>query len=209
MMTVRQIERYWQLQAYDRLIDELCAGRAEATGGIRQLFRGSMAAAALAVIRLDELNQSYHPLVAKLIRFLLAGQSPDGGWGDAVLTALGLRALSRGAGTGVAVERALQCLKNLRRDDGEWPAEPFRRFEGDPAVTAFVLFELAEMRSPSARALIADTLDRLTSDFTGDAQLATLRKRVRARHSMDQALAETNGDWMLPVPARRPSKQVA
>ena len=208
MMTVKQIERYWHLQAYDRLIDELCTGRAEAVGGIRQLFKGPTAAAALAVTRMDELNQSHHPMVARLIRFLVAGQSPEGGWGDAVLTALGLRALSRGVGTGLAVERALQHLVDLRRDNGEWPVEPFRRFDGDPAVTAFVLFELAEIRSPGAQRLIADTLDRLTRDVAGDKQLETLHKRVKARRTIDAVSDTVDVDWKLPNVMSR-TRQVA
>lgn len=186
MLTVKQVERWWQMQAFDRLIDELCTGRAEATGGIRQLFTGPVAAAALAVIRLDELHQSHLPLAGKMVRFLIAGQAPDGGWGDAVTTALALRALSRNAGTGLCVERAVGRLANLQRDDGQWPREAFRRFEGDPAVTAFVLFQLAETRTVAANELIDRTLDRVTGDLT-DRQLAPLRRRVASARPIGPA----------------------
>lgn len=177
MLTVRQIERWWQMQAHDRLIDELCTGRAEAVGGIRQLLTGPVAAAALAIIRMDELHQSHLPLSSKMVRHLLASQAPDGGWGDPVLTALALRALSRGAGAGLSVERAIERLGDLQRDDGQWPREPFRRMPSDPAVTAFVLFQLAETRTPAAGELIDQTLDRVAGDLT-DRQLAPLRRRV-------------------------------
>ena len=188
MLTVRQIERWWQMQAFDRMIDELCTGRAEAVGGIRQLFTGPAAAAALAVIRLDELHQSHLPLAGKMVRFLIAGQAPEGGWGDAVVTALALRALSRNTGTGLSVERALDRLDDLQRDDGQWPREPFRRFEGDPAVTAFVLFQLAETRTPAANALIERTLDRVAGDLS-DKQLAPLRRRVASSRMSINAAA--------------------
>ncbi|HEX8323137.1 MAG TPA: hypothetical protein VF595_04410 [Tepidisphaeraceae bacterium] len=174
---MRQIERWWQIQAFDRLIDELCIGRAEAVGGIRQLLSGAVAGAALAVIRLDELNQSHLPISSKMVRYLLASQAPDGGWGDPVTTALALRALSRGAGAGLSVERAIERLGDLQRDDGQWPREPFRRAPSDPAVTAFVLFQLAETRTVAAAGLIDRTLDRVADDLS-DRQLAPLRRRV-------------------------------
>ena len=177
MLTVKQIERWWQVQAFDRLIDELCVGRAEAVGGIRQLLTGAVAAAALAVIRLDELHQSHSQVSSKMIRYLIASQAPDGGWGDPVLTSLALRALSRGAGAGLSVERAIGRLGDLQRDDGQWPREPFKRFPSDPAVTAFVLFQLAETRTAAATTLIDITLDRVAFDLS-DKQLAPLRRRV-------------------------------
>lgn len=183
MLTVRQIERWWQVQAFDRLIDELCLGRGEAVGGIRQLLVGGVAAAALAVIRLDELHQSHLPLSGKMVRFLIASQEPSGGWGDPVTTALALRALSSGAGTGVCVEKAIDRLTALQRDDGQWPREAFRRFEGDPAVTAFVLFQLAKTNTPAATTLINRTLDLVAGELT-DQQLIPLRRRVAASNRM-------------------------
>lgn len=183
MLTVKQMERWWNVQAFDRLIDELCLGRAEAMGGIRQLLGGAVAAAALAVIRLDELNQSHLPASSKMVRYLIASQAPEGGWGDPVTTALALRALSRGAGTGLSVERAIDRLNALQCDDGQWPREPFRRMPGDPAVTAFVLFQLAETRTPAATTLIDRTLDRVIDD-PSDKQLAPLRRRVASARQL-------------------------
>ncbi|HEX8341916.1 MAG TPA: hypothetical protein VF624_13500 [Tepidisphaeraceae bacterium] len=181
MLTLRQIERLWQLRAYPRLIDELCTGRAEAVGGIRQLVQGPLAAAALTVIRLSELCQGNHPRVAAMVRYICAGRNADGGFGSAVTTALCLRALAGDRGTGPVVDGALAHLAQLQREDGEWPREANNRFPGDPAVTAFVLLQLAESRVPAARALINSTMDRLCDDLPADGQLQTLRRRVANR----------------------------
>ena len=184
MLTIRQVDRLWQLQAYSRLIDELCAGRAEATGGIRQLISGPVAAAALVVVRMDELHQGHLPQVSKAVRYILSMQEADGGWGDVVTTALCVRALARSSGTGPAIERGLTLIQALRRDDGEWPREPFKRFEGDPAVTAFVIRQLVETRTDAATALVKSTIDRLTTEepavTPGDRQMELLKHRVKS-----------------------------
>lgn len=205
MLTIRQIDKLWQLKAYERLLDELCTGRAESTGGIRQLIHGPIAAAALVVIRMDELHQGHLPQVRNAIKYLLTQQSAQGGWGDAVTSVLCLRALARGAGSGAAVDGAVKFLSNLQKEDGEWPREPMNRFPGDPAVTAFVLLQLAESRTPAARALVARTLERLSDEsldtdanngkkpVAGDEQLATLRERARTRHAHDTVL--TAASW--------------
>ncbi len=197
MMTIKQAERFWGLKAYERLIDELCQGRAEAVGGIRQLIRGPEAAAALCVIRMHELLQSHQPFVAKMLRFLVASQQADGGFDDAVTTALAMRALATDRGAGLALESAIRYLDVLQRDDGEWAREPLRRMPGDPAVTAFVLLQLVESRLPRAEQLVHRTLDRVAGDDHAvpahknpreerispniDQQLLPLRRRVAAR----------------------------
>lgn len=182
MLTVRQVERLWQIRAFDRLIDELCAGRGEAVGGIRQLLRGPVVAAGLAVIRLTELNQGQVPLVAQFIRFLINQQQVDGGWSDPVTSAVAVRALCAGAGSGAAITRGFDYLKMLQRDDGTWPREGMRRMPGDPATTAFVLHQLIPCASPTAVELIDRTLDRLAGPDApvGDEQLAPMRRRLQA-----------------------------
>src|SRR3712207_1709690 len=117
MTTLRHIERAWQARAYERLFGELTASRPEAA--FRFEFEGgwAMPAAALAFVRLDELNQSHTPLYARLVRAVLAGQEPDGGWGDVVTTALGVRALTCGRGNGMAVERGLAYLAGLQKSE--------------------------------------------------------------------------------------------
>src|SRR4029077_1477677 len=102
------------------------------------------AAAALAVIRLDELSQSYLPLYSRLIRAILCQQQEDGGWGDLPTTALCLRALLAGNGDGVAIERGLDYLASLQKDEGIWPAAPIRRLPEDARVSLFILYQLGD-----------------------------------------------------------------
>src|SRR5438270_711757 len=92
MITVKQMERAWNARQYERLYRDLLAFRPEAT--LRMDFESGWAApaAAMALIRMDELSQSHLPLFGKLLRALIATQQQDGGWGDVTTTALCLRA---------------------------------------------------------------------------------------------------------------------
>ena len=143
MTTTRQIERLWKSKSFPRLVAGILSGRPEAGMGFELELGKSVAAAALAVIRLDELNQSYTAICGELIRHMLAKQEADGGWGDVMTTAMCLRALSCGHGHGVAINRGLEYLGNLQRIDGLWPAVPIRRLPGDARATAFVMLQLA------------------------------------------------------------------
>ncbi|MBC7782382.1 MAG: hypothetical protein H7144_00970 [Burkholderiales bacterium] len=189
MLTVRQMNRLWEMSSFDRLIDELCAGRAESAGGVRQLIVGRVSAAALAVIRLGELHQAHQPLAGKLVRFLVRVQESDGCFGDTAATALCVRALASSDGAGAALTSAVDFLEKLQRDDGEWPVESLRRMPGDPAVTAFVIRQLVESRAPAAVALVDRAVQRLLGETAGDGQLATLRQRLHARKPA------TTGSW--------------
>lgn len=188
MMTIKQAERFWGLQAHERLIDELCQGRAEAVGGIRQLIHGPEAAAALCVIRMNELLQAHQPFVTKMLRFLIASQQADGGFGDPVTTALAMRALATDRGAGPALEATIRYLDVLQRDDGQWAREPLRRMPGDPAVTAFVLLQLVESRLPGAEKLVHRTLDRVTADDAGDTPQKDRAQVERINPNIDQQL---------------------
>jgi hypothetical protein len=143
MMTVRQIERLWNAKAYEKLAHHLLAARQEGRFGLEEVDRPSFAAA-LAIIRLDEFNQSYHPLYTTLVRALLAAQDRDGGWGDPPTTGICLRALLIGRGDGAAIERGLGYLATLQKDHGIWPAGPLRRMPEDPAASLFILYQLAD-----------------------------------------------------------------
>ena len=144
MMTVRQIERHWNARAYERLFRELVAMRPEAALRLGIDLSRPVCAAALAVIRLDELNQSNAKLYPTLIRTLIAAQERDGGWGDLVTTALCLRALLCGSGDGMAIERGLSYLAALQKPEGIWPAIPIRRITADPYVSDLILYQLAD-----------------------------------------------------------------
>jgi len=151
MITVRQIERYWNNRQYDKLFNALVESRPEASFPFDLTEARSVPAAAIALIRLDELSQNHVPLYGRLVRALLASQNVnDGGWGDPVVTALCLRALMCGRGNGPAIDFGLRYLADLQRAEGAWPAGPIRRLPADPAASAFVLFQLgdrAEFRS--------------------------------------------------------------
>ena len=96
MMTVRQIERDWDNRRYEKLFAALVENRPEGSFPFEAIDTRSTPAAAIAIIRLDELSQGHVPLYARLVRALLASQNVnDGGWGDPVVTALCLRALNR------------------------------------------------------------------------------------------------------------------
>ena len=143
MMTVRQIERLWNDRNHRRLAEELLRARAEGALGLESAVSTSLGAAALSVIRLDELEQSYHPLNRKLLNVILLAQEADGGWGDPLRTALCLRALLCARGDGNAVERGMQYLATMQKAEGVWPQEPIRRMPTDGFVSAFVMFQLA------------------------------------------------------------------
>lgn len=152
MQTARQIERFWSGRQYDRLAREVLSARAESSHRLTAELSRTVPSAALALIRLDELNQSHHPLGEKLIRSILSAQEADGGWGEPLVTALCLRALLCNKGQGIAIERGLTYLADLQKTEGPWPLVPIRRTAEDAFVSAFILFQLAD--NPSFRAAV-------------------------------------------------------
>jgi hypothetical protein len=144
MITVRHIQKLWDSRQYVRLLDELIAPRVEAPASREFTEPLGAAAAAMALIRLDELNQSYTPICPKLIRAIIGQQERDGGWGNVAITALCLRALSLCNGQGTAIEAGMNYLAGLQQPVGLWPKIPIRRTAGDALVSAFVLLQLGE-----------------------------------------------------------------
>lgn len=144
MITIRQIERSWTAKDYARLFRELVAARAESLFRVETETARAPLAAAMAMVRLEELNQAHVPFYATLLRAVLAGQEADGGWGEPVATALCLRALSGGRGNGITVERGMNYLANLQKDEGIWSNLPLRRMPADPHVSAFLLYQLGD-----------------------------------------------------------------
>ena len=142
MITVKQIERTWNAKQHERLYRDLIAFRPEATLKIEFESGWAAPAAAMAMIRMDELCQGHTPLFGKLLRTLIATQQSDGGWGDVTTTALCLRALLCGEGHGLAVEHGLAFLANLQKPNGLWPQLPHRRLPEDANASAAVLFYL-------------------------------------------------------------------
>ena len=146
MVTVRQIEKLWKDESYGRLLRGLLANRPEASIRVEaELPISPVTAAAMAMVRLDELSQSHVALYQKLLHRVLAKQESDGGWGDPMTTALCLRALLCSNGDGAAIERGLGYLANLQKSDGAWPAVPFRRMPADGFASAFILCQLGNI----------------------------------------------------------------
>jgi hypothetical protein len=124
MITVRHIEKLWTARKYEPLLRDMLAGRPEASTRLELELSGYLPAAAMALIRLDELAQAHVPLYPKL------------------LTAVCLRALMGSRGQGIAIERGLFYLAQMQKEEGIWPKVPFRRMPADPFVSAFVLLQL-------------------------------------------------------------------
>jgi hypothetical protein len=186
VITVRFIQRLWDGGNYDRLIGELLAARVESSARINSRLTGSTAAAALGLIRLDELNQSHTPIAQKMLRCIIASQTNDGGWNDPMLCALCLRALMTARGQGLAIERGLAWLAAMQRTEGIWPAEPFRRMPGDALVSAFILLQLggngqfrSAVRFDEAVMWFAAHTDELDGEIVKIWHHASLRARVQ------------------------------
>lgn len=198
MITVRQIERDWNARNYEKLFRELTANRPEATFCFSFEGNRSTPAAAMGIIRLAELSQSYVPLYAKLVRAVLASQDArDGGWGDVVVTALCCRALLSDQGQGVALDRGLRYLADLQKPEGIWPAVPVRRLPEDPYTSAFLLAELGDQPRFRDAVRFDDALDwfarnayRLDEETKAVWQRASLKCSIakRSTHERDKSL---------------------
>ncbi len=144
MITLRQVERLWNGNEFNRISLLLLEMRPEASLRITAEFARAVPAAALTVIRLDELNQGHTPFVSQLIQNILAAQDADGGWGEPLITALCLRALMCAGGEGIAIDRGLQYLAHLQKADGLWPKVALRRMPADAYTSVFILYQLAD-----------------------------------------------------------------
>lgn len=156
MVTVRQLERLWVEKQYERIIRLCLEMRAEASVRlVTELSQKAASAAGMMVIRLDELGLSHMPFCRELIRVVIQGQKSDGGWGDPLATAVSLRALLCGGGDGMCVEKGIEYLADLQKEDGLWPRVALRRLPGDAFVTAFILLQLGD-QARFAEAIRAD-----------------------------------------------------
>jgi len=144
MLTVRHIEKLWQAKKYPRLLDELTAPRVEFLAAKELSATPFLAAAALALVRLEEMDQSHAAICPRFIRAIIAHQQADGGWGDVSISALCLRALCQNRGHGEAIERGMAYLALLQQPGGIWPQIPFRRMPADALVSAFTLLQLGD-----------------------------------------------------------------
>jgi hypothetical protein len=184
VQTLRQIERFWSARQYDRLARELLAARPEFSGRLLGELSESVPCAALALIRLDELNQGHRPFNQTLIRAIIAPQEGDGGWGDPLVSAICIRALLCNGGHGLSIERGISYLAELQKPDGLWPAIAVLRTASDSFVSAFILFQLTD--SPAFRSAVnmdgaVEWFLRNESKLDGDAQRLWYRAGPRCR----------------------------
>ena len=195
MITVRQLERLWQEKAFSRMSALLLEMRPESSVRLAQELARSTAIAALAIVRLDELAQAHSPFCSRMIRVILAAQEADGGFGDALTTALCIRALSCSAGHGPAIDRALHYLATLQKEDGSWPRIPLRRFPGDAFTTALILYHLGDSES-FIEATHAESAFDWLSAHEPDLDMETTRLFRTLRLRLAQApLAEPSFSW--------------
>lgn len=191
MITLRQIERYVNEQQHRRLYRELVTGRPEAAFALEPHLGRAVPAAALAMIRLDELSQSHAPLYRRLLNIVLTAQQGDGGWGDLMATALCARALLCGGGQGAAVERGLAHLASLQKSEGVWPKEPIRRLAADAFTSAFILLQLGSHGEFRRAVRFADAVDWFAANapaMDADAKRMWDRAAVRCRVAGDRAI---------------------
>lgn len=182
MITVRQIERLWEARDYAKLFEWLLASRPEGTLRLGIDTGRAVPAAAVAIIRLDELSQSHAKLYSKLLKTILGAQQADGGWGDLITTALCLRALLCGQGNGVAINRGMTYLTDLQKTEGIWPNVPIRRMPADPYVSALILYQLADQPSFRAAVRLMDAINWFPlHEHSIDQQTRALWERVRIR----------------------------
>jgi hypothetical protein len=182
MQTLRQIDRFWNARQYGKLAQELLRARMEFSPRLLAELANPVATAAMALIRLDELNQGFHPLSQKLIRTIIAAQEGDGGWGDLMVSALCLRALTCNRGQGPAIDRGMAYLATLQKEQGAWPAFPIRRTPQDAYVSAFILFQLADQPAFRAAVRFDDAVQWLAqNEPTFDPETARLWRRAGLR----------------------------
>jgi hypothetical protein len=182
MMTVRHLERQWNARHYAKLLDEILEARPEAWFTFDRQASQTARAAALTLIRLEELDQAHVSLAASLRRTLLAMQESDGGWGDAAVSALCLRALLLGRGAGISVDRGLAYVATLQQPDGIWPAVPIRRMPADAATSAFILSQLADEPRFAQAVRLADAFAWFAKHQTSlDSRTTHVWQRMRAR----------------------------
>lgn len=204
MMTLRQIERFFDDHQFRRLYRELVAARPEANFALEATLARVVPVAALAVIRLDELSQSHTPLYRRFLNVVLTSQQLDGGWTDPMTTALCVRALLAGNGSGESAARGLAYLANLQKTEGAWPREPIRRMPADAVSSAFILFQLADRESFRRAVRFYDAVDWFAhhaKTLDGDARRMWAHAAARCRVPAEPTMPPSHHLWSPARPA--------
>jgi len=193
MITVRQIERLWKDQSYQAMLGELTGVRPEGRVASVASELGaeavkSLSAAAMGVIRLDELNQSHCPLYAHLLNRILQAQQDDGAWaGDLMVTALCVRALCTCRGEVPAIDHGVKYLADLQQPAGIWPRVPIRRMPSDAAVSAYILLQLGDESRFAGQVRLRDAVrwfETHAVELDADARQLWHHARLRCRPRM-------------------------
>lgn len=188
MITVRRIERHWEARTFDKLFLETTTARPEAVLRLGIDTSRPLPAAAMAIMRLDELGQSHAKLYPTLVKTIIGAQEADGGWGDLITTALCLRALFCGAGNGLAIQRGLAYLAALQKSEGIWPNVPIRRMPADPYLSALILYLLGDRPMFHQTVRVADAARWFTrNEQWVDAETRELWRRSVTRFRLQPA----------------------
>ncbi len=211
MLSPSMLLRLWQTARYRQLMRKLLEGRVEAGLRVDERLGGPLAAGAVALLRLGELNQAHLPIATELRQRLLLSQNRDGSWGDslperAMLTALCIRGLHAVAGQrvdhaapyglrwipldvqgrGISIERAIRHgLRHLGHAQ-----ERYGGWAGDLFATGFVLLELARVPGFRESVRVAEALELLDAAEGGlDTETSLLFSRVEQRFGRRLRLA--------------------
>jgi hypothetical protein len=122
MFTISRVAWLWKRKQYEHIVNLCMDLRHEPLLRLQAACRDvAVAAAAAAVIRMEELCLSHAPLCGQLLRFIISQQQADGGWGNPALTELCIRALKCEQGQGLVIDRGIGYLAGVRKNN--WAEE--------------------------------------------------------------------------------------
>jgi len=135
-------ERLWNARQYVKLFGSLIANRPESTFRLEIDTPTSTLAAAMGIIRLDELNQPMCRFTAPSSEHWSPPRNGTAAGATRPSQPVSARPDAR-EGASESIQRGLRYLADLQKSDGLWPKIPFRRMPGDACVSAFVLHQLS------------------------------------------------------------------
>lgn len=169
MTSVRQIDGLWSEGRTRQLVTELTRFRPDFPASmIDSVSSSPVVAAALAMVRLQELDQTLLASYEGLKRKLLASQAADGSFGSIPITVLACRALLAEPTGAEALRKGLEYLGLIQREDGGFPVDELRRLPSDLLATALCIYHLSR-DDRAKRALRFEAAGRWLADHRMDA----------------------------------------